>query len=227
MKKYILGLLLISAFACNQKPGGNKSNVPVIGFADAFEDNTIAQARTGFTDALQKNGFDEKNGTVKIVYRNAQGDIPKLTQIIKYFIAEKVDVLATCPSLPTITALQNTKQIPVCMMVAPTPDIMKLNDAQGKAPKNLFGVGEDLGYIDTSFLLITKIVTPKASKLNVGIVYNQSEPQSVDAMQRIQKLAAANNINLVVLSVNASAEVQMVTTSLLSKKPGCVFCQPG
>ncbi len=226
MKKYILGLLLISALACNQKPGDSKSNVPVIGFADAFEDNTIAQARTGFTDALQKNGFDEKTGTVKIVYRNAQGDIPKLTQIIKYFIAEKVDVLATCPSLPTVTALQNTKQIPVCMMVAPTPDIMKLNDAQGKAPKNLFGVGEDLGYIDTSFLLIQKIVTPKAGKLNVGIVYNQSEPQSVDAMQRIQKLAAANNINLVVLPVNASAEVQMVTTSLLSKNLDAFFANP-
>lgn len=226
MKKYILGLLLITAFACNQKPGDSKSNVPVIGFADAFEDNTIAQARTGFTDALQKNGFDEKTGTVKIVYRNAQGDIPKLTQIIKYFIAEKVDVLATCPSLPTVTALQNTKQIPVCMMVAPTPDIMKLNDAQGKAPKNLFGVGEDLGYIDTSFLLIPKIVKPKAGKLNVGIVYNQSESQSVDAMQRIQKLAEANNINLVILPVNASAEVQMVTTSLLSKNLDAFFANP-
>ena len=221
----ITALFFLSA--CNQ--AGNKTtsgNVPVIGFADAFQDNTIAQARTGFMDALQKGGFDEKNGTLKVIYRNAQGDIPTLTQIIKYFISEKVDVLATCPSLPTITALQNTKDIPVCMMVAPTPDIMKVNDAQGNPPKNLFGVGEDLGYIDTSFLLIPKIVKAKAGKLNVGLVYNQSEPQSVDAMQRIQQLATANNINLVALPVNTSADVQLVTSSLLSKNLDAFFANP-
>ncbi len=227
MKKIpFIALILVTALSCQQAPDKAKNSVPVVGFADAFEDNTIGRARVGFMDALQKNGFDEKKGTLKVVYRNAQGDIPTLTQIIKYFIAEKVDVLATCPSLPTITALQNTKTIPVCMMVAPTPEIMKLNDAQGNPPKNLFGTGENLDYIDTSFLLIPKIVKPKAGKLNVGIVYNQSEPQSVDAMERIQQLAKANNINLVALPVNASAEVQLVTSSLLSKNLDAFFAIP-
>jgi putative ABC transport system substrate-binding protein len=223
---FFLLVICVMAVACQQAPGNGKNAVPVIGFADAFEDNTIGQARTGFMDALQKNGFDEKKGTIKVEYQNAQGSIPTLTQIIKLFISEKVDVLATCPSLPTITALQNTKSIPVCMMVAPTPAIMSVNDAQGNPPKNLFGVGENLDYIDTSFLLIPKIVKPKAGKLNVGIVYNQSEPQSVDAMHRIQQLAAANNINLVALPVNSSAEVQLVTSSLLSKNLDAFFANP-
>jgi putative ABC transport system substrate-binding protein len=227
MKKHLYALFAcVLALSCGQPAGKEQGAVSVIGFADAFQDNTIAQARTGFMDALARNGFDEKKGTLKVIYRNAQGDIPTLTQIVKYFIAEKVDVLATCPSLPTITALQSTKQIPVCMMVAPTPEIMKVNDAQGNAPKNLFGVGETLDYIDTSFLLIPQIVKPHAGKLNVGIVYNQSEPQSVDAMQRIKQLAAANNINLTALPVNSSADVQLVTSSLLSKNLDAFFANP-
>lgn len=59
---FIFFILFLTA--CNN----HKSNVPVIGFADAFEDNTIEQAKTGFIDALKAHGFDESKGTVKIIY---------------------------------------------------------------------------------------------------------------------------------------------------------------
>jgi putative ABC transport system substrate-binding protein len=112
------------------------------------------------------------------------------------------------------------------MMVAPTPTLMKVNDAQGNPPKNLFGVGETLDYIDTSFLLIPKIIQPKSGKLIVGMIFNQSEPQSVEAIQRIKQLAAANNISLVSLPVNSSADVKLVTASLLSKNIDAFFANP-
>ena len=219
---FISTLLLISIAGCHS----NNVTVPTVGFVDAFEDNTIAQAKTGFIDALKKNGFDESNGTVKIIYRNAQGNIPTLTQIVKYFIAQPVTLIASNPSLSTITAVQNTKDIPIFMMVAPTPALMKVNDEQGNPPKNLFGVGENLDYIDTSFLLIPKLIKPKSSQLVVGMLYNQSEPQSVESMQRIQKLAVANNMQLQALPVNSSADVQLVTASLLSKNIDVFFANP-
>src|ERR1700742_2536055 len=162
-----------------------QSNVPVVGFVDAFEDATISQARTGFTDALKKNGFSEDQHTVKIEYRNAQGAIPTLTQIVNYFVSEPVDLLATCTTLSTVTAVQKTKNIPIFEMVSPTPERMKVIGADGKAPANLFGACEDLPYIDTSFSLIPKLLKPKMGKLTVGMIYNQSEPQSVDALALI------------------------------------------
>src|SRR4030095_9997117 len=116
---------------------------------DAFEDETIARAKQGFFDALKKDGYSEDSGTIKIIYRNAQGDIPNLTQAVDYFISEKVSMIAANATLATITAAQKTKEIPICMMVAPTPEMARLTDAQGNAPKNLFGVYETLAYIDT------------------------------------------------------------------------------
>ncbi|HSU51356.1 MAG TPA: ABC transporter substrate-binding protein [Segetibacter sp.] len=223
MKKWLLiSIIVIGIASCNS----NKSNIPVVGFADAFQDNTIEQAKNGFIEALAKNGFDEKKGTVKIIYRNAQGNIPTLTQITKYFISQHVSLIATCPSLSSIAAVQNTKDIPIFMMVSPTPALMKVNDANGNPPKNLFGVGETLDYIDTSFLLIPQLIKPKSGTLTVGMIFNQSEPQSVEAMERIQKLAANNNIKLVTLPVNSSADVQLVTASLLSKNIDVFFANP-
>ena len=223
MKKCLLFCGIALCMACNDH--GN-SGVPVIGFGDAFQDNTIEQAKTGFFDALRKNGFDEKQGSLKIIYRNAQGNIPTLTQIIKYFVSQRVTLIATNPSLSTITAVQNTKDIPIFMMVSPTPGLMKINDSAGKPPRNLFGVGETLDYIDTSFLLIPKVVKPKSGRLTVGMIYNQSEPQSVESMERIRNLAAANNINLIYQPVNSTADVQLVTASLLSRNIDVFFANP-
>jgi putative tryptophan/tyrosine transport system substrate-binding protein len=222
-RKWLLFSFFILCTACHD---GKKSDIPVIGFADAFQDNTIEQAKTGFFDALVKDGFDEKKGTLKVIYRNAQGNIPTLTQIIRYFVSQQVTLIATNPSLSTITAIQNSKEIPIFMMVSPTPDLMKINDSSGHAPRNLLGVGETLDYIDTSFLLIPKLIKPKSGRLTVGMIYNQSEPQSVEAMDRIRKLAADNNINLIYLPVNATADVQLVTASLLSKNIDVFFANP-
>ncbi len=220
-------LLLCAVALCFAacKPAKNK-NVTVVGFVDAFEDATIAQAKNGFVDALAKNGYSESKGNLKIEYKNAQGSIPTLTQIVNYFVSEPVDLLATSTTLSSVTASQKTKTIPIFMMVSPTPERAHLLDVQGKAPANLFGTVEDLNYIDTSFSLIPKLLKPKAGKLVVGMIYNQSEPQSADAMERIKQLAGKLNITLLAVPLNSSADAQLVTQSLLSKNIDAFFANP-
>jgi putative ABC transport system substrate-binding protein len=222
-KSLSLFILIVVIYSC--RPGA-KSTVPVIGFVDAFEDASIAPARTGFVDALKKNGFSEEQKNIKIEYRNAQGSIPTLTQIVNYFVSEKVDLMATCTTLSSITALQKTKTIPVFVMVAPTARLMKMEDSNGKGPANMFGAVEDLNYIDTSFSNISKFLKPKAGKLVVGMIYNQSEPQSVDAEKRIESLANKLNITLIALPLNSSADAQLVTQSLLSRNIDAFFANP-
>lgn len=203
-----------------------RKDVPTVGFIDAFEDATISQARDGFIDALNENGFSEKNHTVKIIYRNAQGDIPALTQIANYFISEKVDLIGTNTTLSTVTALQRTKSIPVFMMVSPVPERMQVKSAEGREPANLFGVAEDLAYIDTSFTLIPKLVKPKGDKLVIGMIYNQSEPQSADAVSKIRSLAKKLDIAVEALPLNTSADAQIVTQALLNKDIDAFFANP-
>jgi len=210
-------------FSCGQQ---TKSSVTVVGFVDAFEDASIAPARTGFIDALKKNGFSNNKNNIKIEYRNAQGSIPTLTQIVNYFVSQKVDLMATCTTLSSITAAQKTKTIPIFMMVSPTVKLMRLQNGDDKNQYNLFGAVEDLNYIDTSFSIIPKLLTARSGKLVVGMIYNQSEPQSVDAKQRIQTLADKLNITLVALPLNSSADAQLVTESLLGKHIDAFFANP-
>lgn len=224
ISRKIVFFLLVSLFfiGCRNKSDKTKT----VGFVDAFEDATISQAREGFTDALAKEGFSEKENTVKIIYRNAQGDIPTLTQIVNYFISEDVDLMATNTTLSTITALQRSKDIPVFMMVSPVPERMHLVSASGKAPTNLFGVAEDLAYIDTSFALIPTMLKAKNGSLRVGMIYNQSEPQSADALERIKSLASGYGITIEALPLNNTSDAQLVTQSLLNRNIDAFFANP-
>ncbi|HVW97581.1 MAG TPA: ABC transporter substrate-binding protein [Mucilaginibacter sp.] len=220
LKYPLFFFIVLAAASC-----GNKNNLPVVGFVDAFQDASIAPAKTGFLDALKKNGFEDKKN-IDFEYNNAQNSIPTLTQIVNRFVSHKVKLIATCTTLSSITAAQKTKTIPIFMMVSPTVKLMNMEDANGRPQANLFGAVEDLNYIDTSFSNIPKFLKPKSGKLTVGMIYNQSEPQSVDAKRRIQTDADKLRITLVALPLNSSADAQLVTESLLNKNIDAFFANP-
>lgn len=221
----VIVLIALLGFACSSssKKEQKKGHQPVIGFLDAFVDETIAQAKQGFYAALAENGYPESDTGMTILYRNAQGDIPTLTQACDYFIGQQVDLIATNATLSTITAVQKTNSIPVCMMVSPSPENAHLLDADGRAPHNLFGVYETLAYIDTSVTLI-KYFFP-ASK-HLGVIYNQAEPQSVSALEHIQAACKLLNLKVSVVSVSNSSETQLAIQSLIGKGIDCFFAMP-
>ncbi|MBK8414812.1 MAG: hypothetical protein IPL22_10125 [Bacteroidetes bacterium] len=107
-----------------------------------------------------------------------------MNQACDFILSKHPTLIATNITLPTITAIQRTEKIPVFMMVAPRPDLAGLTNEKGLAPKNLFGVYETLDYIDTAVVLINQLM-PSAKR--IGTVYNQSEPQSQDAFDVLQK----------------------------------------
>jgi putative ABC transport system substrate-binding protein len=221
MKREILLFLVIVFFSCNSSQEKKENKIPVIGFLDLLQDETLEQAKKGFFSALNDQGFDDKH--LNVIYRNAQNDQPTLQQACDYLVSQPVELIATNPTLSTITAVQKTKKIPVFMMVSPRPDIAKLTDANGKAPSNLFGVYETLEYIDTSVMLI-KSILPSAKK--IGTIFNQSEPQSVDALRQIESECAKLGLQLEKLPVNNSNEAQLVVSALLNKKIDAFFALP-
>lgn len=188
-----------------------------------MQDETLEQAKKGFFDALKDSGYSEKDKTLEVIYRNAQGDQPALLQACDYLISKNVSLIATNPTLSTIATVQKTNEIPVFMMVSPRPDLAGLTDKNGNAPKNLFGVYETLEYIDTSMMLIKQVI-PSAKR--IGTIYNQSEPQSVDALNEIKKSCEREGLELLAMPVNNSNETQLVVESLLGKKIDAFFALP-
>ena len=228
MRKYhvLLAVCLVGFLFAGCQSATKKEGIPVVGFVEAFEDATIAHARQGFMDALADSGYSESDGTVTIIHRNAQGDAATLNQIISYFNSQPVDLIGTSTTLATIAATQRSKGIPVFQSVTAMPTILGLLSADGDAPDDLFGTGENLDYIDTSFTIIAEMVKPKGQQLTVGMIYNQSEPQSLEAYERLDSLANSMGVRLEALPLNSSAEAQLVVRSLLENDIDAFFANP-
>ncbi len=207
--------------ACSS--GGGDSNVPLVAFVDAFEDPTLASAREGFLAALSDSGFSEKEGTLRWLYRNAQGDQPTLLQAIDYVLSQEPTLVATCPTLSTIAAVQRSRGVPVCMMVSPHPVAAGLAKDGQPWPATLFGVYETTHYLDTSLALIRELL-PAAHK--VGLVYNPSEPQSVLARSRLEAIAVKLGLELEFQPLSSSSEAVQVVEMLLSHHPDAFFALP-
>ena len=100
--KSILSIFLLALISCSSP----QSNKLTIGFIDQLQDETLEKAKTGFFDALKQNGFDSSN--IEIIYRNAQNDQPTMLQSLDYIISQNPTLIATNPTLPTISAVQKT-----------------------------------------------------------------------------------------------------------------------
>lgn len=219
MSKYLPFFFLLLLFSCQDQ----NANQVSIAFLDAFEDETIAQANEGFFDALAEAGFSEKENTLRVIYRNAQGDIPTLVQALDYIISQEPALIATNPTISTITAVQKTKEFPVCMMVCSHPRLIGLLDQEGQSPDNLFGVYDELDYIATSVEIIRELL-PEAKK--VGVIYNQAEPQSLNSLKVIEEQCNQMGLVLKALPVNNSSETQLVVESLVNEKVDAFFAMP-
>lgn len=208
-------LLLVTCF-CGFGCGSPSSTPsrPKIGYVLMVRDATLEEARRGFFDALKDSGY-EVGKTLDVIDQNAEGDISNLNQILDYCLSQKVSLIATNPTVVTIAAVSKTQTVPVCMMVSPRPDLVGLSKSPDEAPKNLFGVYETLGYIDTSVTLIKEIF-PKAKR--IGTIFNTSEPNSVNALRQLRTVCQRLGYELIEAGITNSNESQQAAQTLLLKK---------
>lgn len=200
-----------------------KKDVPLIGFLDAFQDETIDQARLGFLAALSHEGYDAPHGTLHLLYKNAQGSPQALNLGLSYLLNQPIRLLAANTTLPTIAAAKKTKTLPVFMMVSSSPAMAGLTDAAGLPPGNLFGVYENLDYIGISAGLVHQLIP---SVKTMGVIFSQGEAQSLTAVEKLRVVCLQQGMKLEALPVNSSAETQLVVQALIHRHIDAFFALP-
>jgi putative tryptophan/tyrosine transport system substrate-binding protein len=212
--------IMASLLHCNK---AQQNQVPVIAFLDLLQDETLAQAKDGFYKALADSGYSESKKNITIIYRNAQNDRAALLQADAYLKSKQPLLIATCPTLSTLTALNKNDHIPVFMMVSPSAEIAQITQKNGRWPAQLSGVYETHAYLDTSLMLM-KQLKPDVARL--GIIYNQSEPQSMQALNHMKQTCQQMQLELIAQPVTNSNEVMLNTKALLQKKVDAFFAMP-
>ena len=103
--------------------GGERSGRPVIGVVQVSSLTPLDDAREGFYKALADSGFI-RDVNVTFIERNAQGDIPTLSLIMREFLQENVTQVATMSSIATQTAMKVITDRPIVFGAVANPYVI-------------------------------------------------------------------------------------------------------
>src|SRR3954470_5336196 len=102
MRTAVAAALMVLISACAAQRHAER---PVIGVVQVSSLAPLDEAREGFFKALADSGYI-RDVNVTFIERNAQGDIPTLSLIMREFLQLNVTQVATISSVATQTALK-------------------------------------------------------------------------------------------------------------------------
>jgi putative ABC transport system substrate-binding protein len=200
-------LICVGLFtACGRS---TKSNLYKIGFIQITENPLLDEARTALIATLQDSGLVDGDN-IRILYRNAQGEISNISLILQSFQAAKVNMVITNGTPCMVAAVQTFHDIPVVFTVAFSPEQLGLT----LTSSNVAGVYDplDMEY----FVGMIKSILPNCSR--IGLPYNPAEANSAYAAKRLQNVCKKNNITLETMTVASSNDVLQTGNALVLKK---------
>ena len=209
----VVGILLTSLISLHQLKADKKKDVFRIGISQFITHQSLDATREGFVDELAKQGYVEGEN-IEIDFQNAQGEQRNLKTISQQ-LAESSDVVLAIAT-PSAQSLANTTQTtPVIFSAVTDPVSAKLVESREHPGGNVTGTSDQSSDAISTQINLIKKVLPKAK--SIGILYTQSEPNSVVQKDEAKRLLEEKGFTVVEKTILDSNNVKAAAESLMAE----------
>ena len=209
----VVGILLTSLIILHQLKADKKKDVFRIGISQFITHQSLDATREGFVDELAKQGYVEGKN-IEIDLQNAQGEQRNLKTISQQ-LAESSDVVLAIAT-PSAQSLANTTQTtPVIFSAVTDPVSAKLVESREHPGGNVTGTSDQSSDAISTQINLIKKVLPKAK--TIGILYTQSEPNSVVQKDEAKRLLEEKGFTVVEKTILNSNNVKAAAESLMAE----------
>ena len=209
----VVGILLTSLISLHQLKADKKKDVFRIGISQFITHQSLDATREGFVDELGKQGYVEGKN-IEIDLQNAQGEQRNLKTISQQ-LAESSDVVLAIAT-PSAQSLTNTTQTtPVIFSAVTDPVSAKLVESREHPGGNVTGTSDQSSDAISTQINLIKKVLPKAK--TIGILYTQSEPNSVVQKDEAKRLLEEKDFSVVEKTILDSNNVKAAAESLMAE----------
>lgn len=209
----VVGILLTSLISLHQLKADKKKDVFRIGISQFITHQSLDATREGFVDELAKQGYVEGKN-IEIDLQNAQGEQRNLKTISQQ-LAESSDVVLAIAT-PSAQSLANTTQTtPVVFSAVTDPVSAKLVESREHPGGNVTGTSDQSSDAISTQINLIKKVLPKAK--TIGILYTQSEPNSVVQKDEAKRLLEEKGFTVVEKTILDSNNVKAAAESLMAE----------
>lgn len=209
----VVGILLTSLISLHQLKADKKKDVFRIGISQFITHQSLDATREGFVDELAKQGYVEGKN-IEIDLQNAQGEQRNLKTISQQ-LAESSDVVLAIAT-PSAQSLANTTQTTPVIFSAVTDAVSaKLVESREHPGGNVTGTSDQSSDAISTQINLIKKVLPKAK--TIGILYTQSEPNSVVQKDEAKRLLEEKGFTVVEKTILDSNNVKAAAESLMAE----------
>lgn len=209
----VIGLLLTSLLTLHGLKSSRKTAVKRIGISQYITHKSLDATREGFIDELAKAGYVDGQ-TIEIDFQNAQGEQRNLKNISQN-LAESTDLVFAIAT-PSAQSLANTtKTTPVLFSAVTDPLTAKLVTSLEQPGGNVTGTSDQSSEAISTQVDLIKQVLPNAQ--TIGILFTQSEPNSVVQKDEVKGILEAKGFTVVEKTILDSNNVKAAADSLMSE----------
>ena len=187
------------AAACG---GDERGNRPIIGVVQISSVQPMDEAREGFFQAMADSGY-VKDVNVTFLERNAQGDIPTLSLIMKEFLQQNVTQVATLSSVATQTALKIITDRPIVFGAVANPYLIKAGTSATDHRPNVTGAEIPLR-MDVPFALAQEVF-PGITVW--GTLFDPADPFAEFYLEKAKQAAEALHLKFVPIACMSSQDI--------------------
>ena len=208
----VVGLLMTSLLTLHHLKSSKHQKIK-IGVSQYITHKSLDATRKGFVEELAKQGYVDGE-EIEIDYQNAQGEQRNLKNISNQ-LSQKSDLVFAIAT-PSAQSIANTnKRTPVVFSAVTDPLAAKLVKNLDHPGGNVTGTSDQSSDAITTQVDLIQKVLPTAK--TIGILYTQSEPNSVVQKDEAKKVLEAKGYRVVEKTILDSNNVKAAADSLMSE----------
>lgn len=183
-----------------------------VGILQTSDNESLDLGREGFLDGLEDLGYVEDEN-LEVVYLNAQGDQSNLTLMSDQLVSEDVDLILSLGTQASQAVVNATTEIPILFTCVAAPVEAKIVTDLENPNSNVSGTSA-MPPVEEQLKFIQKMVPDVET---VGAFYTASEANAVVQVGVAQELAPELGLNLELMTVASTNDVQQNAEVLMKK----------
>jgi len=216
--RILFGAAALAVAGCGRADHGKR---PVIGVAQVSSLVPLDEAREGFYKALADSGF-VRDVNVTFIERNAQGDVPTLSLIMRDFIQQGVTQVATLSSIATQTAIKSITDRPIIFGAVANPYLIGAGTSATSHRANVRGAEIPLP-VDSS-LAVAVATFPKAGVW--GTLFDPADPFAEFYLDMAKRKAERMGVRFVAIACTSAQDIPASVQALRAQGVGGILQIP-
>ena len=204
--------------ACGDGPNASR---PIIGVVQVSSIAPLDEARAGFYKALADSGF-VRDVNVTFLERNAQGDIPTLSLIMREFLQQGATQVATMSSIATQTAMKVITDRPIIFGAVANPYAINAGTTPTAHRPNVTGAMIPLP-VDSA-LAMANSTFPKAGTW--GTLFDPADPFAEHYLGVAKRKAEQLGIRFVTVACTSPQDIAPGVQALRAQGVGGIMQIP-